>query len=220
MNALDAGEVIPYYLCTRREDKNSARGALIREIELKLQEYDVAFDAYHGQLERPRPTDRDIKSVINWFDGNKPLIPAESKIFTDWDDLAAAHRSEEYGIAERLVERIYEFMKSRFRRTVTPTRSTDDRVIITSLGSIAAVSRFCLTILAAMSLLVPIIVLEIVQSPTARLWIVCGFSLVFSMTLSLLTRAGKNEIFASTAAYDHFIRRISRLTGVAASVPY
>jgi hypothetical protein len=51
LSALDAEEEIPYYLCTRREDKNSARQALIREIELTLQEYGM----YRPTFERLAP---------------------------------------------------------------------------------------------------------------------------------------------------------------------
>ena len=48
--------------------------------------------------------------------------------------------------------------------------------------------------------MVSIIVLYLVTSTPAQLGLVCAFTLIFSLTLALTTRARRVEIFAATAA--------------------
>ena len=50
---------------------------------------DGMLQAYLQQVERPRPEQRDIESVIHWLDGNKPLVADESTFLNNWDDLVA-----------------------------------------------------------------------------------------------------------------------------------
>ena len=45
--------------------------------------------SYLQQVERPRPEQRDIESVLNWLKGNKPLVASESTFLNNWDDLIA-----------------------------------------------------------------------------------------------------------------------------------
>jgi hypothetical protein len=56
------------------------------------------------------------------------------------------------------------------------------------------------TILASMMPLASIIVLYFVQNLGLRLVIVCTFTLLFSLSLALLTKARRIEVFACTAA--------------------
>jgi len=56
------------------------------------------------------------------------------------------------------------------------------------------------TVVASMTPLVSIIVLYFVKNPGSRLAILCAFTLAFSMSLALVTKARRIEIFAATAA--------------------
>lgn len=47
------------------------------------------LQAYLQQIERRRPEQRDIESVVHWLDGNKPLVANESTFLNNWDDLIA-----------------------------------------------------------------------------------------------------------------------------------
>ncbi|KAL8676743.1 MAG: hypothetical protein Q9186_006762 [Xanthomendoza sp. 1 TL-2023] len=93
----DAGEQTPYHLSSRRDDRNSNRTALIAEIEAKLPSYDEALQLYYRQIERPRPSRRNIESVARWLEGNKPLIVSESSFLDDWNDLVAPTDHSDYG---------------------------------------------------------------------------------------------------------------------------
>lgn len=144
LNALDSQETTPFHLCSRRSDSNAARQALINTIEEKLAEYgtkipwerclativtlsvrvDSVLDAYHRQNEKPRPKDQDIRSVVKWMEGNKPVAPAESTFLNDWDDLVATSYPEEFGMVEQFVTNCMDFRRLYCCTKVRPTTHT------------------------------------------------------------------------------------------------
>ncbi len=52
---------------------------------------------YYRQIERPRPSRRNIESVARWLEGNKPLTVSESSFMDDWNDLVAPADQFDYG---------------------------------------------------------------------------------------------------------------------------
>lgn len=56
-------------------------------------------------------------------------------------------------------------------------------------------------IIAVILLLVSIITLYFVTNNNTRLGLICGFTILFALSIHLLTNARRAELFASTAAY-------------------
>ena len=78
---------------------------------------DTFVDAYFRQIERPKPKDRDIGSVIRWVAGNKPVIARESTFLNDWDDLVAPASS----VTHTAIETLIEYCASRLHEYGFPT---------------------------------------------------------------------------------------------------
>lgn len=60
------------------------------------------------------------------------------------------------------------------------------------------------TVFSSLAPLVSIVVLSFVLNPKARLGLVCAFTVLFSFSLAIATKARRVEIFAATAAYVPF----------------
>ena len=66
---------------------------------------DSLLKSHLQHLERPEPEQSNIKSVLKWMDGRKPLTYAESTFLRDWGDLRRARPSGEKGGLEGLLGR-------------------------------------------------------------------------------------------------------------------
>lgn len=57
------------------------------------------------------------------------------------------------------------------------------------------------TITVVLEIIAPVISLYFVKSSGARLGMICGFTLMFALSLSYLSSARRGEIFGASAAY-------------------
>ncbi|KAF5008705.1 hypothetical protein FDECE_5032 [Fusarium decemcellulare] len=188
-----------YRLLTNRYGSgDEERRILLREIEVKLNEY--------THLERPDPEESQIKSVRSWMKGNKPVLAPEATFLNDWSDLKRARPSVERGGLESFIERgldypglrrIYEFLSL----VDSSSKSDDPRVKLFKTSRLVAVSRALTTILAVTTLVLPIGVLYCVEPIPERLGIIAAFTIIFSSALCWLTSSRNYEIFSATAAY-------------------
>lgn len=85
---------------------------------------DALLEAYHRTREKPAPNEQNVKSVVNWLDGNKPLSLPESTFMNDSEDLVATRYPAEFGRLEEIVtkSRIAEFFHSHRRGYVSLAR--------------------------------------------------------------------------------------------------
>jgi hypothetical protein len=123
LNALDNNEVNAFFLNSRRSDGNAERHTLLVELESKLAEYgritfdhrlnfspmfigpsDSMLESYFRQIERPRPQERSVKSVLRWLKGNKPLVVEESSFLNTRDDLTSPAKAATRSSIETFVE--------------------------------------------------------------------------------------------------------------------
>ncbi|KAI1399457.1 hypothetical protein F4819DRAFT_415797 [Hypoxylon fuscum] len=197
----------PFHLTTnRRGDANPERQALLGVVEGKLKDYNTLLESFLGHLERPQPEETDIKSVIHWMDGKKPLTYAESTFLDDWSDLKRARNSVEKGGLEVFLGKYATLANmcgtnKLFSPPDLSLKSDDPRIKFLQQSKIIAASRTLTTILAVFSLVVPIAVLYSVNSIELRLCIIAGFTAIFSSALCWLTSSRNYEIFSATAAY-------------------
>ena len=56
------------------------------------------------------------------------------------------------------------------------------------------------TVFSSLAPLVSIVVLSFVKQPSAKIGLVCAFTLLFCLFLAIATKARRVEIFAATAA--------------------
>lgn len=200
-------KVDSYRLLTNRHiSGDTERRALLREIEIKLNEYNNLLDSLMTHQERPEPEESQIQSVRNWVDGKRPVVYSETTFLNDWSDLKRARPTIEKGGLENMLASystwpcfrgIYEFLSL----LDTSARSSDPRVKILRPSRLVAVSRALTTLLAVATLVVPIGVLYAVQPIPIRLCIITAFTTIFSSALCWLTSSRNYEIFSATAAY-------------------
>ena len=93
-------------------------------------------------------------------------------------------------LAEKLVPHWHEKVANRFHNDIRTYREST----IYRLTSIIA------TALSSLLPIISIVVLYIVHDMAARLGIIAGFTVAFSMALSIITTANRVENFATTAA--------------------
>ncbi|KAM7218395.1 hypothetical protein V8F06_006159 [Rhypophila decipiens] len=225
LDELDRAESManPYYLTTNRHAARIARNgnnigigssnaatqtvgqqrqALLHDAEEKLREYNTLLASFHQHLERPEPEERQIKNVINWMDAKKPLVKAESTILSDWGDLRSPKHTSERGGLEMLLARcVTSSTWLGFIFKSQPQKTTDPQIHLIHHPRLATISRSIAASLAVFALITPIVVLYTVESMTSRLWIISGFTALFSSTLCGLTVSRNFEILSATAAY-------------------
>ncbi|PSN60376.1 hypothetical protein BS50DRAFT_506667, partial [Corynespora cassiicola Philippines] len=197
LDELDSNEKTAYFLYTRRQDRNVERQDLMLKIGGKLAEYNTLLEGYYRHLERRRPQESQLQSISNWLEGNKPIVPAESAAYTDWEDLVSPHNPSDYGGLERLLESCAIVLKKQGR---DQEKSDDDHIIHYSADRVATISRFLTALLAVATLTIPIAVLYSIEKMESRLWVIVIFTAIFSGALCM-TQTRNFEIFSATAAY-------------------
>lgn len=69
----------------------------------KHRRLDTLLQSYLELRERGPPRKRNIQSVRNWLDGNKPLSSSDMDIFRNPNDLVGVKSAEDYGMIEDIV---------------------------------------------------------------------------------------------------------------------
>ncbi|KAL2281755.1 hypothetical protein FJTKL_11430 [Diaporthe vaccinii] len=214
LEQIDSEEQTEYYLSCRRQDLNTKRHALIQEAEVKLNEYNELLASYFDNIRRPKPSEAKVKSVRNWMKGIKPLVEAESTFLCEIDDLRCPENLLKPGGLDVFLERWTHFLPDRLSSTQAGRlKSEDPNVTITEPSRLMSTSRVLTTILAVVSMTVPIVVLYCARSMVTRLWALSIFTAIFSSALCWLTESRNYEIFTATAAYcaalDVFVGNIT-----------
>ncbi|CAM1511326.1 Fc.00g088390.m01.CDS01 [Cosmosporella sp. VM-42] len=189
-----------------RHGANTERRVLLAEVEEKLKEYNTLLESFLGHLERPEPEEPQIKSVINWMDGKKPLTRAKSTFLNDWSDLKRPRQSGEKGGLEVFLgwcaasPMLCGICKV-FSPPASSSKSEDPHIQLLRQSRITSASRTLTTTFAVFTLVIPITVLYNVETIASRLWVITGFTAIFSSALCWLTSSRNYEIFSATAAY-------------------
>ena len=105
----DGAEVVGLGLSSRRQDGNTERRRLLREITGKLQEYDRGVQDFSAVLRLAEAQRTQKQNVENWFLGNKPLVRSESACYMDCarddDYIALLSKETDTSGLETLVDR-------------------------------------------------------------------------------------------------------------------
>ncbi|KAI4219945.1 MAG: hypothetical protein LQ349_008215 [Xanthoria aureola] len=205
-------------LKSRREDFNNPglRQDTIKQITEKLKEYDEHLLRFQKIQAIRRPTVRNQTSLYNFIHQTRGLVDSESKWIREGADLAAVAREEEHGWFNGFLEDTLHKISPRatqaiFRTNEQKIATGQERVFLISPFRLDVFLRVVLTILAAVLLLLPVVILFELQPTKAsqirrnggfQILTIFLFTLLFSASCSIFTKARRQEVFTATAAYS------------------
>ncbi|KAL8785187.1 MAG: hypothetical protein Q9213_003534 [Squamulea squamosa] len=204
-------------LKSRREDFNSPglRRDVIKQIAEKLREYDEHLLRFQKIQAIRRPTVRNQTSLYNFIYHTRSLVESEAKWIREGADLAAVAREEEHGWFNGFLEDTLNKISRRATQAIFRTRdqrivSGQEKVSLISPRRLDIFLRIVLTIVAIILLLVPVVILFELQPANAtevrrkgwfQILTIFLFTLLFSASCSIFTKARRQEVFTATAAY-------------------
>ncbi|KAJ5578024.1 uncharacterized protein N7459_006988 [Penicillium hispanicum] len=123
-----------------------------------------------------------------------PLISGLAKnLFEDEDDMIALRTPAASDPLSKLLQDSWVFQE-RFRDSFDHTSRYQGRHVA---WTVAIISMLC----AAGLLAVAIVSLYLVSNPTAKLGMVVAYTIIFALSIALLTNASRAEIYGASAAY-------------------
>ena len=159
----------------------------------------------HSQIaELKGPRSRVLFALRDYVEGNAlrstemeamPIISGRAKDFlSDKEDLVALRRATEEDVFSKLLQDHWAFQKRRDNDPLDRTTIYKNRHVIRTVAGISMT-------LAAILLIGAIVSLHVVSSPKAKLGLVAMYTILFALSVALLTNARRAEVFAATAAY-------------------
>ncbi|KAI4232044.1 MAG: hypothetical protein LQ352_008367, partial [Teloschistes flavicans] len=191
------------------------RKSLIKQITERLEIYDEHLLRFQKIQAIRRPTIRNQRSLFNFVRNTDSLVHGEYQWIKEGVDLAALAHDGTHGWFIGFIADTFNRISK--KATLAIFRTKEQR-IITGHENVALLSsdrldillRIVLTILAAILLLGPVMILFELQ-PTHRhdvrrnswyqILTVLVFTLVFSASCSIFTKARRHQVFTATAAY-------------------
>lgn len=124
-----------------------------------------------------------------------PIISGRAKNFlVDKSDLIALRRTAEEDVLSQLLQNHWAFQKRKTSDPLDRTTIYKNRHVVRTVATISM-------IIAAILLISAILSLHVVSSSKAKLGLVAMYTLLFALSVALLTNARRAEVFAATAAY-------------------
>ncbi|KAI1501493.1 hypothetical protein F5X99DRAFT_382698 [Biscogniauxia marginata] len=204
----DDAETITLNLSSRRQDSNRDRRKLMNEISGKLSAYDEAVQQFHRMKCLPEAPQRHIRSVGNWFNGNKPLVRSESRIYHPihedraYDYISLAPEQSDRAFPEQLLElclrtfpRLGDLI--RYKQEIT----TDDHIFLFRPSHLATMAKILMTLLAPSLLILHSIILFFMPEAPSRTVVYCIFIVATSCVVSLTTNANKYNLLLALLTY-------------------
>ncbi|KAI4279433.1 MAG: hypothetical protein LQ337_000244 [Flavoplaca oasis] len=220
LNKLDQGTFTDdkeVKLKSRRADflNPGPRRDTVKQIAEKLKEYDEHLLRFQKIQAIRRPTLRNQTSLYNFIYGTRSIVTSEARWIREGADLAAVAREEEHGWFNGFLEDTLKKISPKVTQVIFRTK---EQKIITGQENVFLVSpfrldvflRIVLTILAAILLLLPVVILFELQPTEAsqvrqkggfQILTIFIFTLLFSASCSICTKARRQEVFTATAAY-------------------
>ncbi|KAL8919093.1 MAG: hypothetical protein Q9208_006977 [Pyrenodesmia sp. 3 TL-2023] len=204
-------------LASRRNDqrKKTKRRGLLKEIHQKLLEYDEVLLHLKQIHAIKRPTVRNQNTLYNLIWNNRCVVNEETEWIYRGEDLAALASYSEHGWFNGFVEDAMNMISRSattffFRDTQLKKKTGNIRVNLLSPRRLEVFVRTIFTILTAVLFLVPVLAMLELQPSHAhqarhaeymQLAIVLVFTILFSASCSIFTKAKRQEVFTATGAY-------------------
>lgn len=208
----------PAKLVSRRKDhafRESRRKELVGKLHIKLAQYDELLLRMQKIQAIKRPTERSQSNLSNLISNTQSLVADESDWIRCGPDLAALGRDSEHGWLNSFLDDILNKVSMRFTMGVFRSheqklKTGNEDLQLLSTERLDIFLRIVLTIIATVLLLAPVFTLFRLQPTTQaefhsksnyQILTVFVFTLVFSASCSIFTKAKRQEVFTATAAY-------------------
>ncbi|EJT79139.1 hypothetical protein GGTG_04228 [Gaeumannomyces tritici R3-111a-1] len=168
---------------------------VLEELRTAIKEYHEALDLQHKISALSAPNKR-VVGAYRAFLENTPCLGGPSGRFLDAPDLVAIKSPADHDPLSELLRRIWPVSTAGHSETDVEAGigRFQERSIVRAANIVS--------IVLAMALLAGSIVgLSFYKDPYGRIGIVVGCTIVFALSLGIITNARRPEIFAATAAY-------------------
>ncbi|KAL8658703.1 MAG: hypothetical protein Q9226_000817 [Calogaya cf. arnoldii] len=181
-----------------REDRQTRRQEVMDELVWRLERYQRFVLDYSELKARPDATKRQITYVKNWLENNNQPIRPEEVTFVEKEDLMPM-------VPRMSPRKSTDKVKLTQRHYNHPDNFKSETTVYSEEGIIDKTVT-CVTIgLGLIMLIAPLWLLQYVYSSEpdmkARLKIITGFLIGFTILLSIVAVARPFEVLAATAAY-------------------
>ncbi|CAI7587269.1 unnamed protein product [Penicillium manginii] len=176
----------------------------VAELSTKIKEYEEALLRQSRIARLSGPSDRVLFTYRDYIEGNAwkgpylpsvPIISGRAKdMLKEADDLVALRKPPDEDILSKLLQDHWAFQS---RKTIDPL----DRTTVYKGQYIAQIVAGISVLSAAVLLAVAIISLYVINDATTKLGLVVAYTLVFALSMALLTSARRAEIYGAAAAY-------------------
>ncbi|KAI9787484.1 MAG: hypothetical protein M1839_000013 [Geoglossum umbratile] len=207
--------------------ENGQRKGLVTAIKRKLDEYDDLLIRAKTLVSFQHPSSRDYKSVRTWFDNQQPLVGKEREYIECKEDLVTLRNGRECAGFDGWVENAVQKLNCRVVKWLfcTPelrAKTSDKAVHLFSAQRLDILVSLIITVIILVLLVLPVIALVVLERHQAHapqypqalhaqgsvtavtvfrsIGVLMVFTLTFSAVMSMLTRAKRHEVFASSAA--------------------
>ncbi|MCJ1387159.1 hypothetical protein MMC17_010292 [Xylographa soralifera] len=182
------------------------------DVRDKLEEYSMTTLPDHALIQQQLRgkfealNRRDLNTLREWLlgehQGNSSLIGLDRNIWKDGVELIAPHpRVHDDALSRWLCGPFIHFFHRVLRRRKNLAADCESGLVEYADAMLLGIADIIGTILSSLMPISSVITLYFVPNLLVRLGIVT-FTLLFSITLRLVTKARRVEIFAATAAYD------------------
>ncbi|RYP21279.1 hypothetical protein DL765_002328 [Monosporascus sp. GIB2] len=186
------------------EAREKARLDKADELAVKIKEYHETLLRQAQIAELSRPSNRVLSAFRDYLEGNGgkgpglqsiPIISGRAKeMLKEADALVALGKPADEDLLSQFLRDHWVFQK---RNTTDPLDRTTFYKGQHVTWTVAAISMIC----AAVLLVVAIVTLYIVNNPTAKLAMVAAYTVLFALSIALLTNSRRAEIYGTAAAY-------------------
>ncbi|KAF2495500.1 hypothetical protein BU16DRAFT_561784 [Lophium mytilinum] len=213
LEQIDREEPKVLFLGSYRRDSNPARKQVLENIDAALADYDELIHRNERVLGLERPNRRDIANLENWIDSTGCLARQETAYLGKGEDLAtlASPADRALNAFEGPIEGFLIWIATKFNKVWLPLESEnasprlqvsrDPNVHIFSSALVARLGRFLVASLLVLLLLIPVIIVNAIDSVALRLLVIAISSTIFIIVLSMLTKARTGEIFVAGATF-------------------
>ncbi|PMD53448.1 uncharacterized protein K444DRAFT_668062 [Hyaloscypha bicolor E] len=195
-------------LANAEEDTEEAEAwRTMLETRAKLKEYNETLLLQKQLRTGASPNSSDLAFVRRWFIdekmGDDPLIGQDRELWetsSRSDLITLKPRRSDDPLAAFFLKRVFIWWHHCLGHRVKKPADEEANYFEYRDKNVLRVADCLSSIISSMLLVVSILVLYFVNSMLARLGIVAAFTMLFSLTLTLVTNARKAEVFAGTAA--------------------
>jgi hypothetical protein len=210
------------------EDVFRTREDIMEELRIKVNQYDELLIKARELVSFQRPTERDYRSVRNWFNNIAPLIDEEQEYILWKEDIVTLRHGREWAGFDGMVEAMLHkmdcpliqvsiFSRTKgvpltcqqwlFRTDDQRRKSTDKRNYYFAPSRVSTLVNLFITVALFLLLVAPVLAMyrlstfKTTECVFAAIGVLMVFTLLFAAAMSLLTKAKRHELFAAAAAY-------------------